>query len=102
MTTLIKEEEEKKRLVISEHTAEGEEEEGCNCSCKKMWKGYKGCIEFTFFGIYSGFRCFFNSIYLCCGFFFFPIKERFCNCCDNVDKDLNPYKDPNYNPYDYL
>jgi hypothetical protein len=53
-------EKEKKKLLKNEDKNESESEEGygtddprvkepsrCSCSCKKMWKGYKACIEFS-------------------------------------------------------
>ena len=24
------------------------------------------------------------------------------DCCDNCDKDMHPYKDPEHNPYDHI
>jgi hypothetical protein len=102
--------EERRRLIKNEEKngeVDGnletvQEEEVCDCSCKKMWKSYKSCIEFSCLGFFALCTCFKKTLYNCCGFCFFPIKERFSTCCDNVDTDLNPYKNPNYNPYDHL
>lgn len=47
-------------------------------------------------------RCVSLTITGCFAFCCYPIKERCSTCFDNCDTDLNPYKNPNYNPYDYL
>ena len=47
-------------------------------------------------------RCVGLTISNCFGFCCYPIKERLNNCCDGCDTDLNPYKNPNFNPYDHL
>jgi hypothetical protein len=100
-------EEERQNLVKREEKGqdqieEDEEEYCCNCSYKKIWKGYKACLEFTAISIVTTLISIKNCICNCLGCCFFPIKERICQHCDDVDKDLNPYKNPNYNPYDYL
>ena len=91
-----------KEYIPDPNAPEHEDDEDCNYSYKKIWRGYKGCVEFSFMGVYSCFKGIKNGIYNCVGCCFYPIKERLCNCCDNVHSDLNPYANPNYNPYDHL
>ena len=98
---IIIENDENKRL-IKEREVDEEEECEHDDDCKKNWSGYKACVEFTYLSTCSCLSCIINGIARCIGFFCFPIKERFCNCCDDIDRDLNPYKNPNYNPYDHL
>ena len=43
-----------------------------------------------------------NCIVTCCSYCIYPIKERCFNCCETCDKNLNPYKKPDYDPYLYL
>jgi|LauGreDrversion4_2_1035121.scaffolds.fasta_scaffold1651177_2 hypothetical protein len=62
----------------------------------------KGCLDSTFIGVRFCYISIRNAICNCFGTCFFPIKERCCNCCDDIDKNLNPYKNPTYNPYDHL
>ena len=99
-------EKEERELLIDDRRKEkvkdAYDEDECECDCRKIWKGYKSCLDFTYIGIRNCFISVRNGIYCCIGGCCFPIKERFCNCCDNIDKELNPYKDPHYNPYDYL
>jgi hypothetical protein len=95
------EKEEKERLIKETQREEGEEE-CCQCSFKEAWRSYKTCLEFTYITIRKFCIAVKNAIYNCTGACCFPIKERFCNCCDNIDRDLNPYKNPYYNPYDHL
>ncbi len=78
-----------------------EKEDDRNC-CEKLWDGYRGCIHGIYKCIYSVCVGVKNCLYNCCGCCCYPIKERFNTCCENVDQDLNPYKNPNYNPYDKL
>jgi hypothetical protein len=79
-----------------------ENETGCSYYWKKVWRGYVACIEATITGVYSCLVGTKNGICNCLGCIFYPIKQRLCDCCDDVDKDLNPFKNPNYNPYDHL
>ena len=75
------------------------DERGC---CEKCCDGYCGCIMCIGKGIYN--CCL--AIKNCCVSFhskwWYPCKERCCNCCDSCDKDMHPYKDPHHNPYDYI
>ena len=77
-----------------------EEDDGYSCS--KCWNEYCGCIVWCCKGIYNccvGIKnCFVN----CCSTCWYPCKERCSNSCDNCDKDMHPYKDPEHNPYDYI
>lgn len=79
-----------------------ENETACSHCCRKFWGGYKACLEATIIGVYKCIIGVKNGICNCLGCIFYPIKQRFCDCCDDVDKDLNPFKNPNYNPYDHL
>ena len=78
------------------------EEEDDGYSCSKCWNEYCGCIVWCCKGIYNccvGIKnCFVN----CCSTCWYPCKERCSNSCDNCDKDMHPYKDPEHNPYDYI
>ncbi len=99
---IIFEREEKERLIDEKETVHIEQDEEASCSCKKTMRGINSCVNSIFMGIYSCFRFIIKGIYSCFGVCCFPIKERCCNCCDNIDTDLNPYKNPNYNPYDFI
>ena len=101
---LVLEKEEKEKLIKETQAEDAtlNEDECCQCSFKEAWKSYKTCLEFTYITIRKVCIAVKNAIYNCVGACCFPIKERFCNCCDNIDRDLNPYKNPNYNPYDHL
>ena len=103
--------EEKQKLTGAEGGAENkaggdkggkDEEEDDGYSCSKCWNGYCGCIVWCCKGIYNCCVGIKNCFVSCCSFCWYPCKERCCNCCDNCDKDLHPYKDPQHNPYDYL
>jgi hypothetical protein len=78
------------------------EDEGCKCECRKMWKDYKGCVSFSWLATVAFFRFLGRGVNRCFGACCYPIKERCYNSCDKCDGDLNPYKNPNYNPYDNL
>jgi hypothetical protein len=100
----IVEKEETKRLIDEKEIVKEDlsfHEDEC-CSCREAWKAYKSCLELSYIGTRKFCISVKNAIYNCFGACCFPIKERCCNCCDEIDKDLNPYKNPNYNPYDYL
>lgn len=93
----------KEREIDEEEECEHDSDDCCEgYDSKKNWKGYKSCVEFTYLSTCQCLKFIKKSISNCIGFFCFPIKERLCNCCDDIDKDLNPYKNPNYNPYDHL
>lgn len=79
-----------------------EKQSGCAYCCKKMWIGYIACLEGSIMGVYNCIVGIKNGICNCLGCLCYPIKQRFCDCCEDVDKDLNPFKNPNYNPYDHL
>ena len=95
-------EKEEKQTLIEEREIITEIKEEQGCSCKECCSGYKACLDSTFLGTRACIITVRKAICACLGTCFFPIKERCCNCCDDIDKDLNPYKNPNYNPYDHL
>merc|ERR1711957_225143 len=75
---------------------EEEEEEGC---CTKCCNGYSACIIAVCKCIYNTISAIKNAIVFCCASWWYPLKERCCTCCDKCDKDMNPYKDPDHDPY---
>lgn len=81
----------KKRKGGSEVRNEEEEGSKCQFSCMPIKYGIKAIYNFITKGIGG-----------CFGVCYYPVKERIAKQCDEADRDLNPYKDPNYNPYDYL
>lgn len=93
---------EAKETLIKERESTSETEDDSSCTCKDCTNGYKSCLFSTFINYRICVSNVKKTIYSCIGGCFYPIKERCCNCCDNVDRDLNPYKDANYNPYDHL
>jgi hypothetical protein len=100
---LVKREQNSETIIEKDNIEETDySEEECTCSCRKTWKCCKSGIEYvclTLLSVITGVR---KCISSCIGCFCYPIKERCCNCCDNVDRDLNPYKNPNWDPYDHL
>lgn len=93
--------EEKKRLIVDKKETYEDDNE-CTCSCRDLWNCIKSCCDNTYICIRTVVISIKKCVSACFGYFCFPIKERFCNCCDNIDRDLNPYKNPHYNPYDHL
>jgi hypothetical protein len=93
---------EEKQTLIEERETITEYKETTSFSFQNCCSCYKGFLDCTFIGVRICFISVRNAICSCLGTCFFPIKERCCNCCDDVDKNLNPYKNPTYNPYDHL
>jgi hypothetical protein len=108
---LLKKQKERRRGVekhifkdddVNSEATEKEDDEGCKCNCRKCWKDYKGCMSFSWLATIACFKFLGNGVNRCVGACCYPIKERCYNSCDKCDGDLNPYKNPNYNPYDNL
>ena len=76
-----------------------EDDKGC---CTKCCDAYCGCIMCIGKAIYNCCLAIKNCCVACNSAWWYPCKERCCNCCDNCDKDMHPYKDPHHNPYDYI
>ncbi len=87
--------------VEEKETTPENESASAGC-CKKAWLVYVSCLEASIMGVYNCIVGIKNGICSCLGCLCYPIKQRFCDCCEDVDKDLNPYKNPNYNPYDHI
>lgn len=92
----------KGKLLINEEKG-NEEEQTNNINDKKDNKKLCNCNFVAFkLGLKTIFSFFGRGVNGCCGVCCYPVKERLANNCEQVDRELNPYKDPNYNPYDYL
>ncbi|OMJ80323.1 hypothetical protein SteCoe_19419 [Stentor coeruleus] len=60
------------------------------------WTAYCKCVVVV---CQTTYRCIVftkNKIKQCCACWWYPLKERCCNCCDRCDKYMNPYKDEAY------
>ena len=72
------------------------------CTCKQCCNNYKSCISFSWLATVAFFTFIGSTIHRCIGDCCYPIKERCIDSCNKCDGELNPYKDPNYNPYDNM
>ena len=77
-----------------------EEKDDSKNGCEKCRDGCSDCIICCCKGIYSSLISLKDCIISCCSCWWYPLKERCLNCCNECEKGKHPYKDPNYNPYD--
>jgi hypothetical protein len=85
-----------------EKDSSSDEENKGKCSCTKCCQDYRGCVSLSCMAGIAFFAFIGSTLHRCFGACCYPIKERCIGSCDGCDRELNPYKDQNYNPYDHL
>ena len=58
------------------------------------------CTIYIFKSLYTCCKCIYDAIDGCCSLICYPIKDRCQNCCTDIDKTNNQYKDPAFTSVD--